>query len=513
MKRLWVWLVSTLTSLSFLALPAHAQSASDYTQGVSVAGNVATIWFKPTGTTTSWVDVHYKLNGGAEQSFRMTYSSTAARHEQNVSPVAAGNVLGYWFTYNKGTPAYNSTTFSFTVGSTTPPPPPPPPPVTGTWNGMTTFNIVNQTNGKWADSQVFWSIIGKDWNSGRFVHVDPNGNLIPMALADNGQLVKNGQGYSNYFYSLAQTQSVTIPAINSARILFSVGTPMYVKVLSDPAGNVSYAGANIENPSDPNIDVVFDFGEMAILPKGSPSQGIYVNTSRVDQYGFPLKLRVQGLNSYDKSVGETLTEGREALFTKFIAETPAEFRGLAQTPYAPFRIMAPAHATFTAGQANANYLQPYIDAVWARYRNEDLVFTLENLGTFRGRVVGDRFTFTGGTQNGSFFINGKPTTSMALLGNGFLDDTSGGPTNAGTQLQIQAQICAAINRHVVEQPANWHNAAAFYPAGTAANWFAKFWHDHGINKLAYGFAYDDVGDFSPSLHTDSPTIVTFTIGW
>jgi hypothetical protein len=212
-------------------------------------------------------------------------------------------------------------------------------------------------------------------------------------------------------------------------------------------------------------------------------------------------------------VGEALAESRDTLFTKFQSETPAEFRGLAQAPYAPYRIMAPSHATFIAGKANANYLQSYIDSVWARYRNEDLVFTLENLGTFRGRVSGDRFTFTGGNANGTYYINGKPTTSMVFLGNGLLDDTSGGPTNAGTQLQIQAQLCAALNRHVAETPANWYVQSAHHPAGLPSNWFSKFWHDHSINKLAYGFAYDDVGGFSPSIHTDSPTTVTFTIGW
>ena len=127
-------------------------------------------------------------------------------------------------------------------------------------------------------------------------------------------------------------------------------------------------------------------------------------------------------------------------------------------------------------------------------------------------MIGSQFRFTGGVKNGTYFINGKPTTSMALLGNGFLDDTAG-TTDPGTQLQVQAQMCAALNRHVVEDPANWHNAAAFYPAGSAANWFAKYWHTHGINQLAYGFAYDDVGNFSPSLHTDAPTTVTFTVGW
>jgi glycosyl hydrolase family 64 (putative beta-1,3-glucanase) len=33
--------------------------------------------------------------------------------------------------------------------------------------------------------------------------------------------------------------------------------------------------------------------------------------------------------------------------------------------------------------------------------------------------------------------------------------------------------------------------------GQVSNWFSKFSHDHSINKLAYGFGYDDVGGFSP----------------
>ena len=67
----------------------------------------------------------------------------------------------------------------------------------------------------------------------------------------------------------------------------------FVQVL-DGNGNVGYAGANIENPTDPNIDVYFDFGEMAIIPPGRPDPGIFINSTRVDDFGFPLKLRVQG---------------------------------------------------------------------------------------------------------------------------------------------------------------------------------------------------------------------------
>ena len=36
-----------------------------------MAGTTATIWFQPS-QTISFVDVHYRVNGGAQQNFRMT---------------------------------------------------------------------------------------------------------------------------------------------------------------------------------------------------------------------------------------------------------------------------------------------------------------------------------------------------------------------------------------------------------------------------------------------------------
>ncbi len=109
-----------------------------------------------------------------------------------------------------------------------------------------------------------------------------------------------------------------------------------------------------------------------------------------------------------------------------------------------------------------------------------------------------------------------PTTPEALLGIGVLNDATGqapGTPGYDKQLQIQAQMCAAINRHIVDDPAHWSNSSYFYPAGQAANWYARFWHDHGANGLAYGFAYDDVWSYSSSLHTEAPTTATITIGW
>jgi hypothetical protein len=109
---------------ALLTFGAHAHAA-DFTQGVTVSGPTATIWFK-SNVNTTWVDVHYQVNGGPQQNLRMTYNNTTLRDEQPVA-VTSGNALSYWFTYNNGTPAYDSATFTYTVGATTTPPPPPPP--------------------------------------------------------------------------------------------------------------------------------------------------------------------------------------------------------------------------------------------------------------------------------------------------------------------------------------------------------------------------------------------------
>ena len=280
---------------------------------------------------------------------------------------------------------------------------------------------------------------------------------------------------------------------------------MYIQVNQDVNGNIGYAGANIDNPSDPNINVTFDFMEMAIVP----TTGFYGNTTRVDQFGFPVTLRLQGLGGFDQTVGETAT--RASLFSAWSSGVPAQFQGLAQAPYSPYRIIAPAHASFNAGKANANYLDSYIQGLWTKYASQTLTFT-DQQGTFTGHVVGGKFQFTDG--QGTYTIQRAPTTAEALLGSGVLNDATGQtPGTAGydKQLQIQAQLCAAINRHIVEDPAHWYTPSFFY--ATPSNSYSKFWHDHSLNGLSYGFAYDDVGGFSSSLHTAAPTIATVTVGW
>jgi hypothetical protein len=90
-------------------------TSPDYTaSAVSTGSGQARITFTPT-TPAAYVDVHYLVNGAGQQNFRMT--DGAGTWTQNVTGLAAGTVLTYWFTYEKNGPQYDTPHFTYTQPS------------------------------------------------------------------------------------------------------------------------------------------------------------------------------------------------------------------------------------------------------------------------------------------------------------------------------------------------------------------------------------------------------------
>ncbi|MEU0529088.1 chitobiase/beta-hexosaminidase C-terminal domain-containing protein [Amycolatopsis tolypomycina] len=100
-----------------LSAPA-ALAADDYTQSVSQpSASQVQISFTPT-TPALYVDVHYTgVPGVGQQNVRMTNGSGTWR--TTVNGLSSGNVLDYWFTYEKSGPQYDTPHFSYTVGGGT----------------------------------------------------------------------------------------------------------------------------------------------------------------------------------------------------------------------------------------------------------------------------------------------------------------------------------------------------------------------------------------------------------
>jgi F5/8 type C domain-containing protein/glycosyl hydrolase family 64 (putative beta-1,3-glucanase) len=185
------------------------------------------------------------------------------------------------------------------------------------------------------------------------------------------------------------------------------------------------------------------------------------NTTRVDGFGLKLALRLRSHDGSDQQVGEdqaTFAQSRAATFQQFVNEVPAEFDVLAQGA-GQVRIPSPGNdPSFRAGGVNANYFTAYAAA------------------------------------------NGVNAPTSDIFG------------CAGILAQ-DPNRCAALNRHVIQLPqAQWNTPSLYYGAAPA-NWYAKFWHDHAINHLAYGFPYDDVAGQSSFISHGDPQWLLVAVGW
>jgi hypothetical protein len=189
------------------------------------------------------------------------------------------------------------------------------------------------------------------------------------------------------------------------------------------------------------------------------------NTTQVDAFCIPLTIELG-----DKKVG--VVESRRKLFEAFRDEAPREFKACVKGDY---WILSPCRAGFDKDGANGKYFDKYIDEVWDTYAQEKKTPS----GKWTGAVVNGALTFTPTDGGKPLRCDRKPTTQEAFLGTGVLGSNP--------------QFCAAINRHVLADPADWRNPAAFYKA-EPCNWYAKFLHEHSIDHKAYGFCYDDFAE-------------------
>jgi hypothetical protein len=185
------------------------------------------------------------------------------------------------------------------------------------------------------------------------------------------------------------------------------------------------------------------------------------NTTRVDGFSVKLAMRLHAHDGNDVSVGEdlaTFQEDRSVTFQKFINEVPAEFKVLAQSQ-APFRIPAPGNdPTFRAGGVNANYFNAYASSVGVSAATSDIFGCAASLANNPG-------------------------------------------------------MCAALNRHVATLPqSQWSDPSQYYLAAPA-NYYARFWHNHAINRLAYGFPYDDYAGQSSFVSHGNPQWLVVAVGW
>jgi beta-galactosidase len=207
------------------------------------------------------------------------------------------------------------------------------------------------------------------------------------------------------------------------------------------------------------------------------------NTTQVDAFCIPITIELG-----EKKAGSA--ESRRKLFEAFRKGAPKEFQACVK---GDFWILSPCRAGFDRDGPNGKYFDKYIDENWGHYSIEKKTPS----GKWMGKVTNGALIFTPVDGGKSIKCERKPITQEAFLGSGIL------ATNP--------QFCAAINRHVLADPADWNDPEAFYKA-EPYNWYAKFFHEHGIDKKAYGFCYDDVSEQAAFFSGKGKEVVV-TVRW
>ncbi|WP_046243659.1 beta-1,3-glucanase family protein [Hymenobacter terrenus] len=398
-------------------------------------------------------------------------------------------------------------------------------PYSGQSQGSIPFTIAN--NSPFSDADLYVAIVGLD-NAGNHVWVNAqNSAIVPMSSSYNtvqGPTYNGNTGpggnsrYAACFTRLSDipNRTFTLPQIAGCRVFISKGQQLYFYFFGASGAPSGYAGPNGQNPNDPNRDILYEIIELT-----NNQFGFFGNTTRVDSYKYPMGLELFG-NGYQQRTGEL--KSAADIVAAYKANVPSEFQGTVNNATGEITFPSKTAAFYdgtngTTPGPQANYFKSYIDAIWAKYANEDLIFNAGNAGVFKGRVVNDRLTLVGqsGAYNGrTGVITRRPTTQEAFEGKGVLATRNG---DGDCDLVVQAQLTAAINRHVVNVTTpnpgqqDWYNVGSFYQA-SPANYYARFWHLPGISvdQKSYGFAYDDVADQSATLHTPQPTKVIATFG-
>jgi hypothetical protein len=186
------------------------------------------------------------------------------------------------------------------------------------------------------------------------------------------------------------------------------------------------------------------------------------NTTRVDAWALPIVMHLHNHDGSDQTVGDSyqvFNETRDSTFNRFVAAVPNEFKALAQAPYYPYKIIAPGSLpAFQPGGANQNYMSSYAASV-------GITATTQQIFGCSGPLAAD-------------------------------------PTN-----------CAGLNRHVAGQPSSVQNDPTQFYKSAPANYYAKFWHDNGVDGLAYGFPYDDDAGQSTYISHSNPQYLQVAVGW
>ncbi|MGC9497477.1 glycoside hydrolase family 64 protein [Streptomyces sp. WG7] len=294
-----------------------------------------------------------------------------------------------------------------------------------------------------------------------------------------------------------QTKTIRIPKL-SGRIYFSYGQKLDFRLTT--GGLVQPA---VQNPSDPNRDILFNWSEYTLN-----DSGLWLNSTQVDMFSAPYTVGVQGTDGGVRSVGRLEAGGYDAVFGALRAQPG--WGGLIQTRSdgTVLRALSPLYGLET-GALPASVMDDYINRVWQKYTTSTLTVTpfADRPGTrYSGRVSGGVMHFTNGA--GTVVTSFQKPDASSVFGCHRLLDAP----NDQVRGPISRTLCAGFNRStLLSNPHQPDPSAADFYKEPVTNHYARIIHDRMADGKAYAFAFDDVGHHESLVHDGNPVQARLTL--
>ncbi|MFI6832720.1 glycoside hydrolase family 64 protein [Kribbella sp. NPDC050241] len=345
------------------------------------------------------------------------------------------------------------------------------------------------TNNSGRGDAVYIYNLGTNLATGQQGWADASGNFHawpaggnPPTPAPDASIVGPSNG---------QSTTIQMPKF-SGRVYFSYGQKLVFKLTT--GGLVQPA---VQNPSDPNRNILFNWSEYTLN-----DSGLWINSTQVDMFSAPYAVAVQLPDGSTKTTGHLKSGGYNGFYNALRGQSGG-WGNLIQT--APdgsvLRALSPLYGVET-GALPANAMDDYVNRVWAKYTNETLTVTpfgdQPNLKYF-GRVSGNVMNFT--NSSGAVVTSFQKPDSASIFGCFKLLDAP----NDQVRGPISRTLCAGYNRSTLLVNPNQPdpNNSGFY-LDSVTNQYARNIHAQMVDGKAYGFAFDDVGNHEALVHDGDP---------
>jgi hypothetical protein len=288
-----------------------------------------------------------------------------------------------------------------------------------------------------------------------------------------------------------QSKTIRIPKF-SGRIYFSFGKKLDFRLTT--GGLVQPA---VQNPSDPNRNILFNWSEYTLN-----DSGLWINSTQVDMFSAPYAVGVQLADGSTKNTGHLKAGGYNGFFSALRGQ-PGGWANLIQT--APdgtvLRALAPGHG-IENGALPSTVMADYVNRVWQKYSSSTLTvtpFANEPNTKYFGRVSGNVMNFT--NSAGAVVTSFQKPDSDSIFGCYKLLDAP----NDLVRGPISRTLCAGFNRStLLTNPNQPDTSSAGFYQDTVTNHYARKIHAQMADGKAYAFAFDDVGNYESLVHDGNP---------